>query len=42
MTVYEGSWWMTSLPSMYSKMALSPPASEIERCSEVNLRVPGM
>ncbi len=31
-TVYLRSWWMTSLPSRYSKMALSPLASASDRC----------
>ena len=33
MTWYCLPWWMTSLPSRYSKIAESPEASEIERCT---------
>ena len=32
MTWYLGLWWMTCWPLMYSTMALSPDASERERC----------
>ena len=30
-TVYFELWWITSLPATYSKIALSPEASAIER-----------
>jgi len=34
-------WWITCLPPMYSMMALSPLASDSDRCSVVRRSSPG-